>query len=273
MKGREDMPKIADLIQDEYGLFQLREGGVSEEEYLEDGFQSEEWLTKEIKENVAGLWDPYYEFNWELMRPVKEVLDYGAGIGWFVNFLRRKKGVHALGAEISRYLRRNAIMSAKIYHPEHPKVNKQFDVVRMALVLEHIRNPRKFLEEKLKIWKPWEILVVVPNEFNPLQRKVGGDWFISRWHWNYFTPASLVTLFKLFGYTAVYRGATFPMELFILLGFDYRGNDELGRKCHLARLRLERRVGPRIFKLYGWLHRRLVWGREMIYLFRRECVF
>jgi len=63
------------------------------------------------------------------------------------------------------------------------------------------------------------------------------------------------------------------MELFILLGFDYRGNDELGRKCHLARLRLERRVGPRIFKLYGWLHRRLVWGREMIYLFRRECVF
>ena len=110
------------------------------------------------------------------------------------------------------------------------------------------------------------ILVVVPNDFNRLQMELNYFGFIGKAHVNYFTPQSLQYVMEQAGLKVVHKSATFPMELFIFADIDYRGNDQLGRKCHRFRLRIERLFGWRIFWLYQkWFN----WwgiGRELIFV-------
>lgn len=257
------------------GFAHLESGGAAEIEYMAGAFQDDTWFEKERQEHVAGLWDSCYEFQWRIMRQTEPFLDFGCGAGWFMWYVRRTSvpmPVECYGAEIAPIPHEYRPVNVKhlIYHPAAPEVNQRFPAVRLSLVLEHIETPRGFLLTHLEFWKPRRILIIVPNEFNPLQRKVGGSWFVSHWHWNYFTPRSLTNLLARFGYRPTFQGASFPMELFILLGFDYRKDEELGKRCHLTRLRLEKRVGWRIFHVYSLLHRLLGWGREMIYLFEIE---
>jgi hypothetical protein len=54
------------------------------------------------------------------------------------------------------------------------------------------------------------------------------------------------------------------MELAIVLGYDYRGNDKRGRKWHNIRLGFEKKLGTRAFDIYGKLFNRWGWGREII---------
>ena len=252
----------------------LREGGKPQVAYESGEFQDDAWFAKERDEHLQGLWDAAYRFQWEhLLGEPALMLDYGAGAGWFLWCVARMDyRAEVLGAELSWKAIRMAPerIRHRIFAPSSPRVHCSFPVVRMSLVLEHIQDPAKFLQKHIPIWDAREILVVVPNEFNPLQRVVGGSWFVSPWHHNYFTPVSLIDLFWRFGYRPVYRGATFPMELFILMGWDYRKNPDLGKQCHVLRLRMEKRLGPKVFQVYGLLHRTLGWGRELIYLFRKN---
>lgn len=64
----------------------------------------------------------------------------------------------------------------------------------------------------------------------------------------------------------IHESATFPMELFILAGMDYRKNDELGKKLHAARLRFEQTFGKNAFRLYNYLYKKHGWGRELIFV-------
>jgi len=259
------------------GFAHLKSGGASESEYAAGLFQDRAWFEKERKEHIQGLWDACYEFQWRLMRETEPFLDYGCGAGWFMWYVRRRTvpfPAKCVGLELApippAFVPLN--VSDLIYPPSSSRVLQRFPAVRMSLILEHMERPQAFLESHVQTWMPRRFLVVTPNEFNPLQRRVGGSWFVSRWHWNYFTPRTLTRLFFRLGYDATYRGASFPMELFILAGLDYRDDPELGRKCHLRRLRLEQALGWRVFRVYSLLHRLLGWGREMIYRFEAKRV-
>jgi hypothetical protein len=87
--------------------------------------------------------------------------------------------------------------------------------------------------------------VVVPNDYNPFQiilrEKQGFQpyWLAPPHHINYFNYDSLERLLKSTGFTIKERVAMFPMDMFLLMGDNYVGNDVLGRQCHARRKRLD----------------------------------
>lgn len=261
-----------------------------------------DWLDKERKEYEAGLWDAYYGYLAGLLDPYEDVIDWGCGAGWFLDYLWRRldRSQYSLyGIEPSRTARRHSPIAHRLYEKISKEV-KSYQILErgdymavrgniiLSLVLEHIPDPARFLQEDVLPHLDGRLVVVVPNEWNPLQRhiinretklgasfdwmrfelkhKVSGatyhPWFVSSVHVNYFNPASLRGLLERCGLTVTHTGATFPMELFILAGKDHRNNDEQGRRNHLWRLQLERKW-PGVFRLYEWLGR-LGIGREIV---------
>jgi 2-polyprenyl-3-methyl-5-hydroxy-6-metoxy-1,4-benzoquinol methylase len=125
----------------------------------------------------------------------------------------------------------------------------QFDAVHMAFVLEHVLDPTEILHRAHSVLRPGgAICVEVPNDFNPLQRVIVETLDKPRWwvcwpdHVNYFNFESLERTLDRCGFEVAGRDGAFPMELFVLMGDDYIGNDAVGRACHEKRMLLERNV-------------------------------
>lgn len=119
----------------------------------------------------------------------------------------------------------------------------------MALVLEHVRDPRDFLAKGLSLLKPGGyIWVEVPNDFNRLQQVIVAAlnksqwWVVPEHHLNYFDFESLKKLLEQLGATEVSRMGSFPMELFVLMGLDYIGNDAIGSQAHSYRMNFEKHM-------------------------------
>ncbi|NWJ29659.1 hypothetical protein HX850_01900 [Marine Group I thaumarchaeote] len=58
-------------------------------------------------------------------------------------------------------------------------------------------------------------------------------------HVNYFNFKSLEKILTKTGFELFHKDATFPLELFLLMGFDYIDDDKIGREKHNERMRLE----------------------------------
>jgi SAM-dependent methyltransferase len=119
----------------------------------------------------------------------------------------------------------------------------------MSEVLEHIPNPKGMLQLAYNLLNPEGLVcVVVPNDYNPIQKILTSScgyypwWVVPPHHINYFDFMSLNRLLKEVGFEPVYQEATFPIDLFLLMGDNYIGNDALGRKCHAKRKQLELNV-------------------------------
>lgn len=124
-----------------------------------------------------------------------------------------------------------------------------FDVVHMSEVLEHIPDPRGMLQLARHLLTPGGLIcIVVPNDYNPFQyalRKVYGYkpwWVAPPHHINYFDFDSLSQLFENCGFEVVLSEATFPIDMFLLMGDNYIGSDALGRQCHGKRKRFEQNL-------------------------------
>ena len=63
---------------------------------------------------------------------------------------------------------------------------------------------------------------------------------------------------------------TFPTELFIVMGMDYRYDPQLGHTLHNIRLHWEKVFGWRTFEFYGLLYQRYGWGRELVFVGKKE---
>ena len=66
------------------------------------------------------------------------------------------------------------------------------------------------------------------------------------------------------GFEPIAWYGTHPLELWQLAGVKYIGNDLIGQRIHLSRLRFEKAMGRTAWKLYGILFNKLNWGREII---------
>lgn len=186
-----------------------------------------------------------------------KVLDIGCGNGFFLHYMQ-SKGWNALGIEPNSFARKNAdSLGVKTKSNFSGLKNSSFDVIMLRYTLEHIPNPSSMLKKiKKYLVKNGLLIVMVPNDFNPLQlsvEKMGyKQWWVSTPdHINYFNFKSLKKLLKKINYNVVYQTTDFPMELFLLLGNDYVNNSSIGKKYHKQRINFENNLDPKVLrKLY-----------------------
>lgn len=264
--AKQDFLSVIDC--EKCGFAHLRGGWMPAEAYVAGQLPDLEWYQKERREVAAGWWDACFQAQLDLLRltPGHALLDVGAGFGFFVNWAR-ERGWRVDGNEVSRL----ALERAPLLYRRGEEPGDRYWALRYNLVLEHLEDPRATLAADIQRWQPSRLLLIVPNELNPAQRAVGGTWWISPWHRNYFTPASLIRLAESLGLALVYQTASYPMEWFITMGLDYRGRPEVGRLAHHIRLWREMQRGPRIFQeeYHDW-HMEWGVGRELIYVFERR---
>jgi 2-polyprenyl-3-methyl-5-hydroxy-6-metoxy-1,4-benzoquinol methylase len=124
---------------------------------------------------------------------------------------------------------------------------RRFDMVTLVNVLEHLRRPADtLLNIKNSLLRPGGMLVVdVPNEFNDFQTAADAEHSLNQWwvcppnHINYFSASTLKSTLERLGYKVIKVEATFPLEMFLLMGDVYVGNQGLGSACHEKRVAFE----------------------------------
>lgn len=198
-----------------------------------------------------GVFDAHFDFfESNLSSDGRRILDVGSGPGYFLQ-KGQERGWETLGIEpsvqaltYSRNLGLDVIegfLDAKL-----ASQIGYFHVVHMHEVLEHIVDPEQMLSLVYTLLHPGGIVcVIVPNDYNPLQQALRDScgyqpwWLAPPHHVNYFNFTSLSTLVKHVGFEVLHETATFPMELFLLMGDNYIGNNQIGRAMHAKRKQLE----------------------------------
>ena len=122
-----------------------------------------------------------------------------------------------------------------------------FDAIHCAQVLEHVLEPEACVERIASLLVPGGVAYVeVPNDFNVVQEtareSLGKNawWVAPDHHLNYFDYESLAGLLARHGLVEIDRVASFPIEMFLLMGEDYIGNPEVCSACHARRMGFER---------------------------------
>jgi SAM-dependent methyltransferase len=180
--------------------------------------------------------------------PAGRLLDIGCSGGFFL-------GWRGLGIEPSEQAAAHArglgvdVVEAFVDTVDWTALGR-FDAVHLKLVLEHLPDPAAVLAAAVERLRPGGVLCVqVPNDFNRLQAAVRATvpgtppwWVAPPYHVNYFDFASLERLCVRAGAVPVRRDTNFPMELFLLMGEHYVGDDAVGRACHRRRMALDERL-------------------------------
>ncbi|WP_417789265.1 methyltransferase domain-containing protein [Terasakiella pusilla] len=230
--------------------------------YEEEFYQAEkeDYLQKSVDE---WLWLDF-EFGDRLARAEQSlgshsertVLDIGTGPGGFLQVAKARNWI-GLGIEPSdhaaSFARQNGLeVHTGFFDAEWAAQMGQFDLVHMSEVLEHVPEPSKLLNLAVSKVKPGGMIVVsVPNDFNPLQEAVIRQdnaeswWVVPDHHLNYFDFESLENLLRHAGLNIVNRSTNFPMEMFLLMGENYRGASDIGKKCHKRRMTFDISLGQR----------------------------
>ena len=156
------------------------------------------------------------------------------------------------------------------------------DLIYLYETLEHLPNPEEALLWAYDHMTPGGILgIQVPNDYNPLQLYAQEQHGLSRWwlappeHLHYFTPKTLQLLVRRCGFALIDIRGTYPMELFLLRGKVYVGDDAMGRRCHQYRMQeeleaVENGAWPILEDLYRRdlaKHRK---GREIVLIARKR---
>jgi SAM-dependent methyltransferase len=231
------------------------------------------------------VYDARYETLEKLLGKPGRILDVGSGPGLFLA-RGRERGWQVSGVEPSReaaaYSRDSLgleILEAFLDDSTAPGLGK-FDALNLSLVLEHLPDPAGMLRLVHDMLVPGGMLcLVVPNDFNPFQRVASGQLGIAPWwvapphHLNYFQRSSLQRLLSKSGFEVLHHENTFPIDLFLLMGDNYVGDDALGRDCHRRRMTFEinlRRSGRQdlLEQLYVRLAE-LDLGRELVFFARK----
>ena len=226
-----------------------------------DAIYREQYYTKEkpryiehYREDIEWwnlVYDGWLDTLEELVpRHRRRLLDIGCGPGLF---LKRagERGWETLGIEPSsraaahaRSLGLNVLEES--FSDDLASTLADFGAVAMTEVLEHVPDPEAMLRAARSVLASGGVLfVLVPNDDNPFQKAameaLGKTpwWFAPPHHINYFNRNSLARLVERCGYQVEVCEGTFPIDIFLLMGDDYIGNDTKGRRCHGKRMLFE----------------------------------
>ena len=212
--------------------------------YLERYLEDKDWWISTYSTRYDIL-----EENLAISR--RRILDIGSGPGLFLLTGKQRgwttKGVEP-SAQASKFSKEELGLDIEevLLDAESAKGLGVFDVVNMSLVLEHIPNPASMIELAYSLLSDGGLLSIsVPNDYNPFQRILNESSGVSPWwvspphHINYFDARSLERLVSKLGFSTIHQGVTFPIDIFLLMGKNYIGNDPLGRECHNLRKNFE----------------------------------
>ncbi len=224
--------------------------------YKHDYYKEEKPLYLERYQEDIDWWNMVYTQRYEtfeknLSEQQRDILDIGSGPGFFL-LNGKKRGWQVKGVEPSiKAMEHSRDLGLEV---EHGFFSEQtaldlgtFDAINLGLVLEHITDPAgmlKLIHNQLN--DDGIVCIVVPNDFNPFQLILRDHLDFKPWwvapphHINYFNFKSLTGLVERCGFEVVHKESTFPIDLFLLMGDNYIGNDEIGRKCHAKRMNFEK---------------------------------
>lgn len=226
--------------------------------YKEEYYSVEKPLYLERAKEDLDWWDLVYRerydtFEENLPPEHRHILDVGSGPGYFLMH-GKQRGWQTKGIEPSKQAAEHSItMGLDI---SNDFLNKQtaaglgkFDVIHMSEVLEHLPDPTGMVSLSNDLLNPGGLLcIVTPNDYNPFQHALrtacGYEpwWLVPPHHINYFNFNSLSRLLINNGFEVILRESTFPIDMFLLMGDNYIGNDALGRQCHGKRKLFEKNL-------------------------------
>jgi len=252
--------------------------------YQHDYYKQEKPLYLERYKEDFEWWNMVYAQRYDTLEqylPIKQrrLLDIGSGPGFFL-LNGQERGWKVKGIEPSiqavEHSRRLKLDVKHGFYSEKTALELgTFDAINMSLVLEHIPDPAQFLRLiHNQLNDKGMICIVVPNDFNPFQLVLRDHLDFKPWwvapphHINYFDFNSLSSLVERCGFRVVHKESTFPIDMFLLMGDNYIGNDEVGRACHSKRMNFEKAMsdsgsGAVLTGLYSAFAQQGI-GREVI---------
>lgn len=231
--------------------------------YLKDQLKYKDWWSKMAMVELSAL-DAHRKVS------EKKLLDVGSGYGLFADVARTAgfEVTELEPAEQPRELRsRNHRVIAEPIEHADLGVGK-FTVIRMAWVLEHLRDPAAALRKCYDALVPGGLIsITVPNDFNPLQEMVRsktGDYWIDPTHCFYFSKESLLHLLSRCKFQFAAVSTSYPMEQFLLMGHDYTRSKEVGDMVHEWRVNLESSLLSSSDGCELFLTQRVQWAQQGI---------
>jgi len=176
--------------------------------------------------------------------------DIGCGWGETLRFLQTK-GANVFGVdpaiEAVSYCQEMGINALNSNFSTLNPFKQKFDFVIMQNVLEHLSAPDTIIDNIISeaLTDNGYLIIDVPNEFNAFQKAGQKTHSLEQWwvcppaHLNYFTADSLEALLVEKGFSIVDKIASFPLEMFLLFGDKYVGDEDLGHQCHKKRMVFE----------------------------------
>ena len=133
----------------------------------------------------------------------KSVCDVGCGVGQFLQFIARFEPAQALGLDLSeecvQFARERGL---DVRSDDFLAQGGPFDVIALWHVVEHLLQPRAFLEHAWSLLPPGGSLLLETPVVGPVSDAFGKDWrfFMPVEHLNLFSPPGLVELCRQCGF-------------------------------------------------------------------------
>ncbi len=223
--------------------------------YQHDYYSREKPLYIERYQQDLAWWNMVYTHRFKRLENLlpatrRRLLEIGSGPGYFL-LNGQQRGWQVTGCEPSRqaaeFSQSLGLEIRNQFFEEKTSADfGQYDAINLALVLEHIPDPAGLLKLVHRhLDQDGVACIIVPNDFNPFQQVLHQRldypawWVAPPHHINYFDFDSLSGLVRRCGFEVVHREATFPIDMFLLMGKNYIGQDEVGRDCHRMRMNFE----------------------------------
>lgn len=241
----------------------------------DEAADQENWLRETVHKDIIDILLEY--------APGKRVAEVGCGLGELVSDMKQA-GLEPLGIDLAS----DAVEAVKskgldalegsldgLFEDGTIKP-ESLDAIVFNNVLEFTHDPAHNLGTASKVLKPGGVLMVRGgNDFNALQMAAVDSLGLKEWwvsppgHINYLTFDAVEAMMHDVGVTPFHRHGEFPMELWLLLGFDYISDRTLGADCHNRRVAFERSIPTdvrrRLYKAFG----QAGLGRTMVVAGRR----